>query len=95
MLGCAGGSLQSIAEAKAGIMKPQRPVVIANQPFPEALEVLQWHAKQLNCPVIKPQDLIQLTAKQTLQENGNMVQVIAAQPQALPWMQPAGVCNPQ
>lgn len=83
-----GGSLQSIAEAKAGIMKPERPVVIAKQPCPEALEVLQWHAKQLNCPVIRPHDVIELIAKQTLQENGTMVQSIAAQPHALPWMQP-------
>ena len=86
--------MQSIAEAKAGIMKPKRPVVIAKQPYPEALEVLQWHANQLNCPIIRPQDLIELTAKQTLQENGTMVQTIAAQPHALPWMQPTGSHNP-
>ena len=34
-----GGTLQSIAAAKAGILKAGRPVVISQQQHPEALQV--------------------------------------------------------
>lgn len=91
----AGGSIEAIAEAKAGIMKAKRPVVIAEQPYSEALRVLEWHAKQLDCPVIRPHNLIRLTAKQTLQEGHTMVQMVAAEPHGLTWLQPTGtVCCP-
>ncbi|DBA93106.1 TPA: hypothetical protein ACH3X2_003424 [Trebouxia sp. C0005] len=85
---CAGGSVEAIAEAKAGIMKAKRPVVIAKQPYPEGLRVLEQHAKRLDCPVIRPHDLIKLTAKETLHENGSMLQTVAADPHGLPWLQP-------
>ena len=85
-----GGSVEAIAEAKAGIMKAKRPVVIARQPYPEALQVLERHAEQLDCPVIRPHHLIQLTAKQTLQENGTMLQMVSVNPCGLPWLQPTG-----
>ncbi|KAA6423036.1 MAG: folylpolyglutamate synthase-like [Trebouxia sp. A1-2] len=83
-----GGSVEAIAEAKAGIMKAKRPVVIAKQPYPEGLRVLEQHAKRLDCPVIRPHDLIKLTAKETLHENGSMLQTVAADPHGLPWLQP-------
>lgn len=89
----AGGSIESIAEAKAGIMKARRPVVIAKQPYPEALRVLEHQAKQLECPVLRPHDLIQLTVKGTVQEEGRLVQMVAAAPHGLSWLQPTGMCR--
>lgn len=87
---CKGGSIEAIAEAKAGIMKPNRPVVIATQPYPNALEVLEQHAKQLNCQIIQPSDYIDLKHKETVQEGNNMVQTVTANPRGLSWMQPTG-----
>lgn len=34
-----GGTIQEIAHAKAGIFKPDRPAVIAQQPLPDAKKV--------------------------------------------------------
>ena len=51
-LGCcagAGGSLASIAAAKAGIMKAGCPVVLGSQPHPDAKRVLCRRAKELRC----------------------------------------------
>lgn len=92
MLPClsTGGSIESIAEAKAGIMKPNRPVVIAKQPYPDALQVLEQHARQLNCQIIHPQDCIELLPKVTVQEGSSMVQTVTAKPRGLSWMQPTG-----
>ncbi len=90
---CAGGSIEAIAEAKAGIMKAKRPVVIAKQPYPEALQVLEQHAKRLDCPVIRPHDLVKLTAKETLHEHGSMFQMVAADPHGVPWLQPTGTAS--
>lgn len=45
----AGGSLESIAAAKAGIMKAGRPVVLGRQPHPEAKQVLCQRAAALDC----------------------------------------------
>jgi len=47
-----GHSLQEIAGEKAGILKPNVPVVVAEQ-RPESREVILAHAKQLRCPVIE------------------------------------------
>ncbi|KAI8393422.1 Mur ligase [Radiomyces spectabilis] len=47
-----GGSLQTIAQAKAGIMKPGCPVIIAPQDNPEALETLIGQAQTVNAPYI-------------------------------------------
>lgn len=85
-----GGSIESIAEAKAGIMRPNRPVVIAKQPYPQALQVLEQHAKQLNCQVVHPRDSIELVPKQTSQEGSTWVQTVTANPHRLAWMQPTG-----
>eukprot|EP00877_Chromochloris_zofingiensis_P008896 jgi/Chrzof1/425/Cz01g15130.t1 len=57
-----GGSISSIAQAKAGIMKEGRPVIIAGQPKQEALGVLQQHAKQLGCPVVDAEQAVQVAA---------------------------------
>lgn len=46
-----GHSLAEIAAAKAGILKPNVPVVLGRMP-PEAEEVVRLRAKQLACPVI-------------------------------------------
>jgi len=47
-----GHSLKEIAGEKAGILKPQVPVVIAEQ-FAEAREVILARAKELHCPVVE------------------------------------------
>jgi folylpolyglutamate synthase/dihydropteroate synthase len=39
-----GGTIESIAAAKAGIIKPGRPVVVARQQYPPALQVLEREA---------------------------------------------------
>lgn len=53
-----GGTIQSIAAAKAGIMKPGCPVVIAQQPEQQALQVLLDHAHRHQCPVITATDVV-------------------------------------
>ena len=87
---CKGGSIEAIAEAKAGIMKPNRPVVIAKQPYPIAVEVLEQHAKQLNCQIIQPSDYLDLKPKETINEGNSVVQTVIAKPHGLSWMQPTG-----
>jgi dihydrofolate synthase/folylpolyglutamate synthase len=47
-----GHSLHEIATEKAGILKPNIPVVVAEQ-LPEAREVILNRAKELTCPVIE------------------------------------------
>ncbi len=47
--GRAGGSLVSIAEAKAGIMKEGRPVVLGRQPHARVKEILCSRAAKLKC----------------------------------------------
>ncbi len=53
-----GGSIESIARAKAGIMKAGRPVVIAKQPHQAALDTLVEGARERGCPVIHAQDMV-------------------------------------
>jgi len=53
-----GGSLAAVASAKAGAMGPRRPCVIAPQPHDEAMEVLLRHAEALECPVVRPSDVV-------------------------------------
>jgi dihydrofolate synthase / folylpolyglutamate synthase len=48
-----GHSIPEIAAEKAGILKPNVPVVVAEQ-LPEAREVILDRAKALGCPVIEP-----------------------------------------
>ena len=43
-----GGSIESIATAKAGIMKEHRPVVLGRQPETVALQVLENYARKIN-----------------------------------------------
>jgi dihydrofolate synthase / folylpolyglutamate synthase len=47
-----GHSLREIAAEKAGILKPNTPVVVAQQ-LPEAREVILKRAKELACPVVE------------------------------------------
>ena len=47
-----GHSLHEIATEKAGILKPNTPVVVAQQ-LPEAREVILKRAQELDCPVIE------------------------------------------
>jgi dihydrofolate synthase / folylpolyglutamate synthase len=47
-----GHSLHEIAMEKAGILKPNTPVVVAQQ-LPEAREVILQRAKELGCPVVE------------------------------------------
>lgn len=49
-LGVAGGTLQSVAAAKAGIMRACRPVVIGSQTEDDALQVLHEAAFLQGCP---------------------------------------------
>jgi dihydrofolate synthase/folylpolyglutamate synthase len=47
-----GHSLREIAAEKAGILKPNTPVVVAPQ-LPEAREVILKRAKELGCPIVE------------------------------------------
>ena len=55
-----GGSLESIANAKAGIMKAGRPVVLSSQPEPAAEAVLLQHAEELGCEAVHASSALQL-----------------------------------
>ena len=55
-----GGSLESIASAKAGIMKAGRPVVLSSQPEPAAEAVLLQHAEDLGCEAVHAAAALQL-----------------------------------
>jgi dihydrofolate synthase / folylpolyglutamate synthase len=54
-----GHSLREIAGEKAGILKRDVPVVLAEQ-HPEAREVLLTRARELACPVIEPRQLLRV-----------------------------------
>jgi len=54
-----GHSLKEIAGEKAGILKPTVPVVLAEQ-RPEAREVIQARARELQCPDLEPAQLFQM-----------------------------------
>ena len=59
----AGGSIEAIAEAKAGIMKPKKTVVLGHQPEPAAREVLEQKAAKLHCPVYNAESTVRLHNK--------------------------------
>lgn len=46
----AGGTLRSVTEAKAGIIRPGRPVVVAHQAENEVLHLIHHVATALGCP---------------------------------------------
>jgi dihydrofolate synthase/folylpolyglutamate synthase len=54
-----GHSLKEIAGEKAGILKPEVPVILAPQ-RPEAREVILARAKDLNCPASEPEQLFRI-----------------------------------
>ena len=57
-----GDTIEKIAGEKAGIIKPRTPVVIAPQKE-AAQKVLEAKAKELNCPLLKVQELVQVHGK--------------------------------
>ncbi|KAF5837251.1 Mur ligase [Dunaliella salina] len=57
-----GGTIESIAAAKAGIMKAGRPVVVAQQGHGRATETLQHAAHGLGCRLINAQDQVQVSS---------------------------------
>ena len=72
----AGGSLQSIAEAKAGIMKRNKPVVLAHQPEVEARKVLEQKANELHCPIYNAEATIKLHPKGLHTEGDQLRQTV-------------------
>jgi dihydrofolate synthase/folylpolyglutamate synthase len=62
-----GHSLKEIASEKAGILKPQVPVILAEQ-RPEAREVILARAEQLHCSVIETGRAFQITQESS--QNG-------------------------
>jgi dihydrofolate synthase/folylpolyglutamate synthase len=62
-----GHSLKEIAGEKAGVLKPEVPVVLAEQ-RPEAREVVLARAKELRCPVIETTRAFQITQESS--QNG-------------------------
>ena len=52
-LAALGGSLESIALSKAGILKPGGLVVVAEQPLADAYNVVKKHAKSLGCKIVR------------------------------------------
>lgn len=57
-----GSTLAAIASEKAGIIKPTRPVLLAEPQLPEALEVLRQTASQRQSPVLAPEDFVSIRA---------------------------------
>jgi folylpolyglutamate synthase/dihydropteroate synthase len=55
-----GGSLESIAAAKAGILKAGRPLVLAEQPHEAARKVVLEAAGKLGCVVTSAEESVQV-----------------------------------
>ncbi|KAL6768551.1 FPG1 [Auxenochlorella protothecoides x Auxenochlorella symbiontica] len=55
-----GGSVRSVAAAKAGVLKAGRPLVLAPQPLHEAHQEIKREAHRLGCPVIEVADEVEL-----------------------------------
>jgi dihydrofolate synthase / folylpolyglutamate synthase len=62
-----GHSLKEIANEKAGILKPDVPLILAEQ-RPEAREVILARAKELRCPIIETARAFQITQESS--QNG-------------------------
>ncbi|KAG2500057.1 hypothetical protein HYH03_002334 [Edaphochlamys debaryana] len=59
-----GGSLASIAAAKAGILRPGRPLVLGPQTaHPEAEGMVAAEARRLGCPLVRAQDSVQVASR--------------------------------
>ncbi|MGH9582053.1 MAG: bifunctional folylpolyglutamate synthase/dihydrofolate synthase [Bryobacteraceae bacterium] len=52
-----GNTFESIAAEKAGILKPGVPVVVSRQ-HPSAKRVVQARAEELNCPILRAEDVL-------------------------------------
>jgi len=68
-----GHSLKEIASEKAGILKPEIPVIVAEQK-PEAHEVIVARAKELRCPVIETAEGFKIT-QESLQNGFSLARV--------------------
>ncbi|KAK9856133.1 hypothetical protein WJX84_011820 [Apatococcus fuscideae] len=79
-----GGSLEAIAEAKAGIMKRKKPVVLAHQPEAAAREVLERKAAELSCPVYNVDSTIKLHPKGLHTSGDQLRQSVAVQRLGVP-----------
>jgi folylpolyglutamate synthase/dihydrofolate synthase len=53
-----GGSVESIARAKAGILKKGRAAVVSNQPIPEAKAVLLHEASERKVPTLRTEAVV-------------------------------------
>jgi folylpolyglutamate synthase/dihydropteroate synthase len=62
-----GGSVESIAAAKAGILKGGRPLVLAAQPHAAAEKVLLEAAARLGCEVTRAEEVVQVASRWVLQ----------------------------
>src|ERR1700680_1164091 len=65
-----GHSLHEIATEKAGILKPNTPVVVAPQ-LPEAREVILKRAKELACPVVETNVMYRILEKPVSARHAN------------------------
>lgn len=57
-MGVLGSTIESIAEHKAGIIKPGKPVVVAHQVYPEALRIIRNTAKNSGSEFIEMDRLV-------------------------------------
>src|ERR1700694_258484 len=71
-----GHSLNEIATEKAGILKPEVPLVLAEQ-RPEVRELILARANGLGCPVIEPAQIFRIDREST-QDSSVRVRVIEA-----------------
>ncbi|NSW51677.1 MAG: bifunctional folylpolyglutamate synthase/dihydrofolate synthase [Anaerolineae bacterium] len=60
-----GNTIAAIASEKGGIIKPNRPVVVAHQYFPDALSSLKGIAANLDAPVYLTDDLVRIQPEQS------------------------------
>ena len=84
-----GGSLESIATSKAGIMKPGCPVVLAPQAEQIVAKILLERASLLNCPVVRVEDCIKYDA------NGISTELTQGQSRAVKQTASLQIIDPQ
>lgn len=65
-----GGTLEAIAAEKAGIIKPETPVVVAGQE-PGVLEVLKARAASIRAPFHRAEDLVRVSLVHALDRTGS------------------------
>lgn len=60
-----GGTIGEIAREKAGIMKPGVPVVVQRQRFPEVMPILEAHAREVGCPLVRACEVFEASNPRT------------------------------